>query len=237
MMTTTDGEIMMTTTDGDTMMTTKDGAATGSMMTTKDGVATGSMMTTGVMMTIMMTIGAITTTTDQLMKPMTSTPKLELFMETNTMNHGAITVMFTTEMLTMVMPLPGATTVIMELTENGDMVMPITETGDMVMPTTETGATSVTMENGAMTLDTMDMIMVILELITVMSITENGATSVTMEFTEHGDMTDTTDMMVLDIYTGITEFTENGDMTDTTETGAISVTMTLMTLDLDITPR
>merc|ERR1719361_980723 len=96
------------------------------------------------------------------------------------------------------MPLPGATTVIMELTENGDMVM----------PTTEIGATSVTMENGAMTLDTMDMIMVILELTTVIYTTENGATSVTMELTEHGDMMDTTDMMVLDIYTEITEITE-----------------------------
>merc|ERR1712083_57946 len=112
--------------------------------------------------------------------------------------------------------------------------MPTTENGDMVMPTTETGATSVTMENGAMTLDTMGMIMVILELITVMSTTENGATSVTMELTEHGDMTDTTDMMALDIYTGITE--NGATVMPTTETGAISVTMTLMTLDLDITP-
>ena len=148
-------------------------------------------------------------------------------METSTMNHGAITVMLTMEMLIMVMPLPGATTVITVLMENGVMGM----------PTTETGATSVIMENGAMILDTMGMIMEILELITVMFTTETGATSVTMELTEHGDMTDTTDMMVLDIYTGITELTENGaTVMPTTETGAISVTMTLMTLDLDIIP-
>ena len=217
MMITMDGATMMTTTDGATMMTTKDGATTGIMMIITE---------IGVMITIMTTTGIITTTTDQLMKPMTSIPKLELFMETSTMNHGAITVMLTMEMLIMVMPLPGATTVITVLMENGVMGM----------PTTETGATSVIMENGAMILDTMGMIMEISVLITVMFTTETGATSVTMELTEHGDMTDTTDMMVLDIFME-TWATTNGDtVMPTTETGAISVTMTLTTLDLDITP-